>query len=574
MSKANNQKQKAPEKRRHSLAPAKIELPMDRMKFWYMASKEELVEEVKGRYGDKVIDIENPTGYCLYVMKSPQAKWLLVHHIDTVQKHSTATFVPYQIGDGRYLHSPHNDDRIGIAAAMEVLEHNGYTAFDILITDMEEVGRTTAGDFMDWLDKSEEQGGPTEKIRERIAKYRGIIEFDRGGADYVTYSYRNAEAEAFMKECGFPKGTGSFSDIAAMYDMGIYAMNLGTGYRSPHSANGWASLDVYAWSIAHAIAFMRHFGRRGGHVLKNEGTGGGRWRSAKRKHQQNNKPPASNTENKQTPPANNKPKNKPVGNRSPHNCKAQSIQSATAKGGNTGIWGSSFDWSSFHIQSIANYSFTAGKQEHGLSCIRCGSDCSSMGKFAKTCKFSIDGELKFEATLCEPCYYLLMPVRLQCVNKWHQKSLRKYNWVPMSSTIPGADGCKQFCTCRSDRVAEQHELLWPASTLSVDFIVDGDVQYKSLQRKPSFVTGPAKNFALNEASFRDDLWGFKVVANALDKPWWRYLFWSSNDLLGLVRPSMVQPFLGKEAYKKWDTLTAPGTVLDYLMKIKEIQGIK
>ena len=113
------------------------------------------------------------------------------------------------------------DDRLGCALAL------GCTSWaDILFTDCEEQGRSTAAFF------------------QAPRAYNWIIGFDRRGTDVVTYNYKDKDWLSALEE-HFDIGTGSFSDIGYLEKLGTACVNMGIGYDKEHTtAAHWTPKDT------------------------------------------------------------------------------------------------------------------------------------------------------------------------------------------------------------------------------------------------------------------------------------------------------------------------------------------
>ena len=119
------------------------------------------------------------------------------------------------------LAGPVVDDRLGCALAL------GCTAWaDILFTDCEEMGMSTAAFF------------------QAPRAYNWIIGLDRRGTDVVTYTYKDKDWLAALEE-DFTIGTGSFSDIGYLENLGTACVNMGVGYYNEHTtAAHWKPQDT------------------------------------------------------------------------------------------------------------------------------------------------------------------------------------------------------------------------------------------------------------------------------------------------------------------------------------------
>jgi hypothetical protein len=263
-------------------APEEFEVPLDDMKKWYDMSRDELVEHIKATMSNDfdVIDIANPVGYCLYIVrKDRSANILSVCHIDTVVPHKDKKFELEEadaVGGEKVhiLHSPHNDDRQGLATLMELYPMHDIKS-DFLICDEEEKGNTTSREFVSWrkaLIKNEWKDDDEKEKMEPFLKYGQIeynwlVEFDRRGNDVATYSYGagfDDETKAFKEslEEFWGKGNtsrGSFTDICSLTSLGVKAFNVGVGYENAHARNGYFVVEKFAWAFINFINFYRKY---------------------------------------------------------------------------------------------------------------------------------------------------------------------------------------------------------------------------------------------------------------------------------------------------------------------------
>lgn len=120
---------------------------------------------------------------------------------------------------------PQLDDRLGAWVLLELLPSLG-VATDVLLTDSEEVGQSTAQYF-------------AEKCSQ---EYNWIYSFDRAGSDVVCYTYETPELVELLEEVGFAVGHGSYSDICYLTSLGVSGANFGTGYHSQHTPHCYADL--------------------------------------------------------------------------------------------------------------------------------------------------------------------------------------------------------------------------------------------------------------------------------------------------------------------------------------------
>jgi len=114
------------------------------------------------------------------------------------------------------------DDRLGLWVILDLLPSLTNVKYDILLTDSEEIGESTA----QYL---ESEYMPTQKT------YNWVFSFDRAGDDCVLYSYEDDTTENLITSYGWVCGMGAFSDICSVEHLGIKGFNFGTGYHQQHS---------------------------------------------------------------------------------------------------------------------------------------------------------------------------------------------------------------------------------------------------------------------------------------------------------------------------------------------------
>jgi len=138
------------------------------------------------------------------------------------------------------IYSPSLDDRLGAYIICDMLPKLGLK-YDILLTEGEELGMSTAADF-----------DPAAYGK----SYNWIFEFDRHGGDVVMYQYHDIETKELLEDHGFKVGRGSFTDICDMEHLGVKAFNFGTGYKFEHSKRCFANLRLTAGMIDRFIHFF------------------------------------------------------------------------------------------------------------------------------------------------------------------------------------------------------------------------------------------------------------------------------------------------------------------------------
>jgi len=167
------------------------------------------------RFGDTTDTIDGPL-----TLQDNGASILGVAHLDSVMfskpKLDTNKKSPS-------IQCPQLDDRLGAWVLLHVLPSLGVKC-DVLLTDSEECGRSTARHF------------------EPPKDYNWIFSFDRAGRDVVMYDYESDETLDLLSGHGLSVGWGSFSDICFLEHMGVTGFNFGVGYHLQHTAKCYANL--------------------------------------------------------------------------------------------------------------------------------------------------------------------------------------------------------------------------------------------------------------------------------------------------------------------------------------------
>lgn len=177
-----------------------------------------------------------------YVYAEGTVPVLLVAHMDTV--HTSLPGVICKGGTyGEIWMSPNGiggDDRAGVYMVTEVIRE---LRCSVLFCEDEETGGVGARKFT------------TSKITPKV---NHIIEFDRmGNNDAVFYSCGNKEYVDFIERFGFKEAYGSFSDISTIAPhLGIAAVNLSSGYYSPHTRYEYVNFDIVHYNIDRAKAII------------------------------------------------------------------------------------------------------------------------------------------------------------------------------------------------------------------------------------------------------------------------------------------------------------------------------
>lgn len=120
--------------------------------------------------------------------------------------------------DKHKVYCPQLDDRLGVWVILDLLPTLYGIKYDVLLTDSEECGKSTAKDF-------------TTPPKD----YNWIFQFDRRGTDTVLYRYDSPENRKRLEACGLTTGYGTFSDICYLDHLGVSGWNIGTGYHNEHT---------------------------------------------------------------------------------------------------------------------------------------------------------------------------------------------------------------------------------------------------------------------------------------------------------------------------------------------------
>lgn len=177
----------------------------------------------------KWVDSDNESGY---IFIDNGANILAVAHLDYNNTDTYAqSFTRKRMKDTdgiekTYLFNGALDDRLGAFVVLELFQLIGIKA-DVLLTTNEEIGATTANDFV----------APEGK------EYNWIIQFDRRGTDVVMYQYDTQDLRDKLAEFNIKVGHGSFSCISALDHLGVAGFNWGTGYYFEHQPKHFAIFD-------------------------------------------------------------------------------------------------------------------------------------------------------------------------------------------------------------------------------------------------------------------------------------------------------------------------------------------
>lgn len=174
--------------------------------------------------------------------KTEGAKVLCVAHVDTVSD-IPHHLVEFDAWGQDMVRSINLDDRLGVYVILDLLPTLLSEPIDVLLTDDEEVGRSTARHF-------------TRLPDEEKKDYNWICSFDRRGTDVVMYDYHDSNTSNLMRKYGFEVGWGSVSDISYMTDLGVKGFNFGVGYNQEHSLACHAFLEDTVEQVTKFVTFF------------------------------------------------------------------------------------------------------------------------------------------------------------------------------------------------------------------------------------------------------------------------------------------------------------------------------
>jgi len=158
---------------------------------------------------------------------------LAIAHLDSVENHDHFYRLTF---DGKEIvFASTCDDRLGAYILIDLLPQLGIH-YDLLLTDMEEIGKSTASDF------------------EPEKTYNWMFQFDRMGNDAVNYMYTEP---AWTKALGkyFKVNRGSCSDISYLEHLECSGVNVGCGYFDPHSTMAYFDVQMMVEQVGQFAQF-------------------------------------------------------------------------------------------------------------------------------------------------------------------------------------------------------------------------------------------------------------------------------------------------------------------------------
>lgn len=169
-----------------------------------------------------------------YLFRDNGCNILGVAHLDTVLQDKIFSV------EGNRIYSPQLDDRLGVWSLLYALPTKMGYVYDILLTDDEEMGASTASLFT------------TAK------KYNWIFEIDRADSDSVLYDYETKEYRKLLEDNGFEVGWGTFTDICELEHLGCLGINFACGYHGQHTTQCYVDTDIYTSQLDKVITFIQN----------------------------------------------------------------------------------------------------------------------------------------------------------------------------------------------------------------------------------------------------------------------------------------------------------------------------
>jgi hypothetical protein len=174
-----------------------------------------------------------------YFYKDNGSNILAVGHLDSVQ--GFRNFNPVKLPTGQRIYCSNLDDRLGVYLIVDYLQKELGIQFDILLTDGEEKGQSTARYFKP----------PPGK------EYNWMFQFDRTGSGAVLYKYHGLEIKEALTSVGIDISTGSYSDICELEKLECKGINFGTAYYDYHGVNAYVERNELLVQIGKFVDFYK-----------------------------------------------------------------------------------------------------------------------------------------------------------------------------------------------------------------------------------------------------------------------------------------------------------------------------
>ncbi len=197
-------------------------------------------------------------GYTLIESSAPahlRLPLLGVAHLDYVAAHIKGGTVGNSVrcvGGGRVVGSALDDRlgvwglRVGLPDALAGGRKGASVPYDILLTEDEESGSSTARDFY--------RDG-------RLSGYKWVFSLDRAGADCAYYGFTDRAWLAALRADGWDTSVGSYSCIGE-FELGkVCGINFGVGYYGQHTADCYCEYDNVRWQLQRVAHFIKRWGR-------------------------------------------------------------------------------------------------------------------------------------------------------------------------------------------------------------------------------------------------------------------------------------------------------------------------
>lgn len=200
------------------------------------------LKKLKQRCNAKIEDfyhlgkvVESKNGDYIYIDRGMPV--LAVAHLDTVN--NSYHFNHIVLNGVDVVFSTALDDRLGAYIILDELPKYIGNNYDILLTEGEETGNSTAAFF------------------EPSHDYNWMFQFDRAGDDVVLYQYDTPENRKLLRNFGFRPNWGSFSDICFLDHLAVSGFNFGCGYEDNHSNYSHFEVHIAEKMIAKFIPFFK-----------------------------------------------------------------------------------------------------------------------------------------------------------------------------------------------------------------------------------------------------------------------------------------------------------------------------
>lgn len=170
---------------------------------------------------------EGFTRHDRYIYAPRGGKVLAVVHTDVSGGDRYAQATWHRGEGGLLLRSKALDDRLGLYMLLQLCNFNN---FDILLTTDEEIGNSSAADFVDDFKDKVQYNWLFQIDRRRTAA-------DKFRPTAVMYEYETPEYRKLLEDAGIACEQGSFSDICSMEDLNVAGFNFSATYQNEHSEN-------------------------------------------------------------------------------------------------------------------------------------------------------------------------------------------------------------------------------------------------------------------------------------------------------------------------------------------------